>query len=117
MQKIVAQTLYRFSKTLKSPFLVFIALAAILAACVSPAPYEEYTLAKEALQAAQDADSAKISPAFWLEAESSYRKGEEAYKLNEFDKARTMFIRARQAAEKAENQTRLEKFKSGDVFQ
>ncbi|HAG92194.1 MAG TPA: hypothetical protein DCL41_09990 [Bdellovibrionales bacterium] len=117
MRKTVAPTLSLFSKILKGPFLLFVLQAAVLAACVSPPPYEEYTLASEAIRAAQEADGSKYSPAFWLEAERSYRAAEQAYKLNEFEKAKTMFVKARHAAERAENQSRLEKFKSGDVFQ
>lgn len=80
-------------------------------------PYEEYTIAREALKAAEEADSAKYSPAYWLNAESAYRDAERAYKQNQFDRARNLFRQARLWAERAENQTRLKKFESGDVFQ
>jgi|FLYM01.1.fsa_nt_gi hypothetical protein len=114
MQKIAAQTSSLFSK--RSLFILMF-MAAALAACVSAPPYEEYTLAREALRAAQEADSAKYSAANWLEAEAKYRDAEQAFKWNQFGKARELFNRARSFAEKAENQTRLKKFESGDVFQ
>jgi len=85
--------------------------------CVSTPPYEEYTLAREALRAAEEADSAKFSAAFWMKAESTYREAEQAYQENQFDVAKSKFIAARILAEKAENQTRIKKFESGDVFQ
>lgn len=106
---------FLFNKT--RLLIIPIFMAAALAACVSAPPYEEYTLAREALRAAEEADSAKYSPAYWLNAESAYRSAEQAYKLNQFGKAQTMFKQSKLWAEKAENQTRLKKFESGDVFQ
>jgi hypothetical protein len=117
MRKTAVRTSFLFSKKRLTRTAALCLTAAVLAACVSKPPYEEYSLAQTALRAAEEADSSKYSPSHWLNAESSYREGEQAYKLNEFDKARTLFIRARLSAEKAENQTRLKKFKSGDVFQ
>lgn len=119
MRRTEEQTSFLFNKYLSRFRLVFICTlgAVFFTACVSTPPYEEYTLAREAIEAAKTADSAKYSPAYWLEAESSYRHAEQAYKLNQFEKARTMFNRSRVLAEKAENQARLKKFESGDVFQ
>lgn len=124
MLKTVAPTLSHFSnqsargRSAKFAAALALFMAVGLTACVtSPPPYEEYTLAREAMKAAEESDSPKYSPAHWLDAESAYRGGEQAYKLNEFEKAKRLFIRARIAAEKAENQTRLKKFESGDVFQ
>lgn len=108
---IVGPTLFHFSKILLVSY-VFVVLG-----CVFTPPYEEYTLAREALRAAEESDSAKYSPAFWLKAEATYREAEQAYEYNQFDLARQKFTAARILAEKAENQTRLKKFESGDVFQ
>lgn len=107
----VGLTLSHFSKIALSLVLVGVV------GCVSTPPYEEYTLAREALRAAEEADSAKLSAAFWMKAEGAYREAEQAYKENQFDLARKKFVTARVLAEKAENQTRLKKFESGDVFQ
>ena len=111
MLATVVLTLCRFSKIL------LILCVFSLGACVSVPPFEDYTLAREALRAAEEADSAKYSPAFWLKAESTYRDAEQAYQNNQFDLARQKFKAARILAERAENQTRLKKFESGDVFQ
>lgn len=115
MLRTAEPTSFLLSKVWRITFLILV--AATLAACVSMPPYQEYTIAREALRAAEEADSAKYSPAYWLNAESSYRDGERAYKLNQFDKARRLFRQARLWAERAENQTRLKKFESGEVFQ
>lgn len=98
-------------------FVLMTLQAVLLTACVSTPPYEEYTLAREALRAAEESDSAKFSPRFWLQAEGAYREAEAAYKINDFSKAKKMFVESIQWSEKAENQTRLKKFESGDVFQ
>lgn len=111
MLAIVAPTLSHYSK------LLLVSIFFIVLGCVSTPPYEEYTLAREALRAAEESDSAKYSPAFWLKAEATYRDAEQAYQNNQFDLARQKFNAARVLAERAENQTRLKKFESGDVFQ
>lgn len=109
--------MFLFNKSFLKTFIVLIFQAAVLAACVSSPPYEDYTLAREALRSAEEADSGKFSPQFWLKAEAAYRRGEQAYKMNQFDQAQKYFIEAKLWSEKAENQSRLKKFESGDMFQ
>ncbi len=85
----------------------------ILTGCVSPQPVNEYTLARTALEAARDQDAARFAPSYWHQAEEAYRAGEAQFKKSEFLKAEEQFILSREFSEKAENATRLQKFKSG----
>lgn len=88
-----------------------------VASCVAPLPpYEEYTLARAAVRAAQDVDSARFATALWNKAEENFRLGEKAYKDADFGIAKKRFVYAQSFAEKAENATRLKKFQSGDSF-
>lgn len=94
---------------------VAFAFLALTSACAELPPYEDYSLARTALQAARDTDAPKYAPGFWQQADDFYRQAEKSYKDNEFGKARVQFNKARAFAEKAENATRLKKFQSGDV--
>jgi hypothetical protein len=88
-----------------------------LTSCISaPPPYQEFTLARTAVQAAQDADAARFATGLWQKAEDQYRRGEKSYKSNEFDEAKSHFQKAIHFAEQAENATRLKKFENGDTF-
>lgn len=88
-----------------------------LTACISPPPpYEDYTIARTAVRAAQEVDSARFASGLWAKAEENYRKGEQAYKDIEFEKAKAFFRNATKYAERAEDATRLKKFESGDSF-
>lgn len=114
MQKIAGQTLFR---SVSNIVLFGGVLAGGLTACITPPPpYEDYTLARTALHAAKDADSARFAAGWWSKAEDSYRNGEQAYKDVEFEKAKKYFRNTIRYAERAENVTRLKKFESGDSF-
>ncbi|MCB0415318.1 MAG: DUF4398 domain-containing protein [Bdellovibrionales bacterium] len=82
--------------------------------CVGPAPVEEYNLARTALQAARAAESNRYASGFLHEAERLYRLAQHQYDNRDYENAESNFIKARSFAEKAENVTRLKKFKSGD---
>lgn len=82
----------------------------------APPPYEEYTLARAAVRAAQEVDSPRFASRAWNKAEENYRAGEKSYKDADYDNAKKYFRQALQFAEKAENVTRLKKFQSGDSF-
>jgi len=86
----------------------------LLVGCASQPPLNDYTLAKTALAAARDQDAARFAPSYWHQAEEAYRSGEVFYKKSEYTKAEEQFILARELAEKAENATRVQKYKSGD---
>lgn len=81
-----------------------------------PPPYEEYTIAQSAVQAAQEADSPRMAANLWNKADEAYHKGVKAYKDAEFDDAKKYFIVAKDWAERAENATRLKKFQTGESF-
>lgn len=83
---------------------------------VPPAPYEEYTLARTALQAAQSADAARFAMPTYRRAEDSYRNGEQAFKDSDFEAAKMYFKNTIMFAERAENATKIKKFQSGDGF-
>jgi hypothetical protein len=88
-----------------------------LTACISPPPpYEDYTIARTAIHAAQEVDSARFAAGWWAKAEESYRKGEQAYREVEFEEAKKLFKNATKYAERAEDATRMKKFESGDSF-
>ena len=112
MQKIAAPILFR---SLSRALFVFCAVSFV--GCVAaPPPYEEYTLARAAVRAAQDVDSPRFASGLWHKADDSYRAGQKAYKDADFDIAKTYFVNAKVFAEKAENATRLKKFQTGDGF-
>jgi len=81
---------------------------------IGPPPFEEYTIARSAVQAARAVDSVRFAPGLWNRADESFREGEKCYRDSEFDRARTLFQDATQYAERAENTTRLKKFQMGD---
>lgn len=92
-------------------------LALCLVGCVtSPPPIDEYALARAALEAARNVEAARHSPGFYHQAEESYRKAKLLYEEREYTDAKAMFLRARIAAEKAENSARLIRMKSGEVL-
>lgn len=88
-----------------------------LAGCVTtPPPIEDYTLARAALEAARAVEAARFSAGNLQQAEELYRKGQILYEEREYVAAREQFLKARLAAEKAENSTRLLRQKTGEVL-
>lgn len=88
-----------------------------LVGCVAaPPPYEEFTLARAAVRAAQDVDSARYATGLWHKADEAFRHGSKSFRENEFGEAKRYFEIAIEYAERAENATRLKKFQSGDTF-
>jgi hypothetical protein len=82
----------------------------------SSPPFEEYSLARAAIEAARIVDAPKYSVAYWSKAEEAYLRGQSNYKERDFENARREFVRARQNAEKAENTARYYKIKNGEVL-
>ena len=110
MRKIAARISFL---SISSSAVVMAVTACVVAA---PPPYEEYTLARTAVSAAKEVDSAKNAPGFWNRAEENYRAAQKEFKDNEFAEAKKHFLLAIQYAEKAENATKLKKFQSGDSY-
>lgn len=81
-----------------------------------PPPLEEYSLARAAMDAAKAVQASRHSPGFWHQAEEAYRKAQIYYHDRNWQGAQTEFIRARLAAEKAENSARLIRQKTGEVL-
>ena len=88
----------------------------LLAACAGPKPIEEMVLAKVALDAAREVGAVSTASGYWYQAEENYRKGKRALRDNYNYDAKEFFVQARIYAEKAENSTRLKKFKSGEGY-
>ncbi len=111
MPKTAALTLFRcLSSILVASFILGCKVVA------APPPYEEYSLARAAVRAAQDADSARFATGIWNKAEENFRAGQKAYRDADFDNAKKFFQQALLHAEKAENVTRLKKFQTGESF-
>jgi hypothetical protein len=83
---------------------------------VGPPPYEDYSLARVARQAARDAESAQYSMNNWSRADDTYQKGQKAWNDGDFDVARKYFKQSIEYSERAENISRLKKFKTGGGF-
>ena len=83
--------------------------------CATTPPLDEYTLARTALEAAKEQDSARYAPSYFHQAEEQFREGEAKFKNHDYREAEENFIQARQFAEKAENASRAQKYKSGEV--
>ncbi|KYG67241.1 hypothetical protein AZI86_09555 [Bdellovibrio bacteriovorus] len=98
------------------PTLGAILLSVIVSCQTVPAPIEDYSLARAAVEAARSVQAARHSPGYWHQAEEAYRKGRIYYEDRDFQKAKEQFVRARMAAEKAENSARLIRQRTGDVL-
>lgn len=112
MRKTAAPISYR--SVSKNLLLAFGACSILIGCVAAPPPYEEYTLARSAIRAAQDVDSARFSSGYWNRAFESFRKGERAFKEADYADAKKYFVSTQQMAEKAENATRLKRFQTGD---
>jgi hypothetical protein len=89
-------------------------LVFLLASCAEKPPVEEYTLARSAVDAAQNSSATKYAPGLWYKAEENYRQGETLFKKGSFDQAKEYFITAQDYAERAENKARYEKKRLGE---
>lgn len=96
--------------------LLLVGVFGILGCQTGPVPLDEYTIARAALDAARDVQAPRLSPGFWHQAEEAYRKGRLLYKDSRWDEARIEFIKAKYAAEKAENSARLNRQRTGDIL-
>lgn len=96
---------------------LLVTLVLLMAGCeTGPVPVDDYAMARAAIDAAREVQAPRHAPGFWHQAEESYRKARVLYKDNRWDEARKEFIKARQAAEKAENAARLNRQRTGDVL-
>ena len=79
-------------------------------------PLLDYTLAETAIKAAQAVQAVRYSPGHWHEAEETYRQARILYNEREYEQAKELFNKARLAAEKAENSSRLIRLRNGEVL-
>ena len=87
-----------------------------LGCVLGPRPLREFTLAHKAMESARAGGASQLAPSFLDKAERHYQKGLGYFDQNEREKSRIHFTKAREYAEKAENQSRVKKFKSGDFL-
>ena len=95
---------------------LFTAIGCVTGCVTGPPPIEEWLMAKTAMDAAKAVDAQKHSPGNWHQAEEAYRRAQILFRDREHPDAKEMFIRARLAAERAENAARLIRQKSGEVL-
>lgn len=91
-------------------------LTTILGCQTVPAPIEDYSLARAAIEAARLVQAPRHSPGYWHQADEAYRKGRVYFEDRDYIKAKQQFVRAKMAAEKAENSARVIRQKSGDIL-
>jgi hypothetical protein len=91
-----------------------LALLFLVAGCATNPPVVEFTLARTAMQSAQEADAPRYAPSLWHEAEEAYRRGEESYRREDFSTAAAYFEKSRRFSERSENSAKLQKQKSGE---
>lgn len=102
-------------RTLK--YLIGIVVFSMILGCQTvPAPIEDYSLARAALDAARSVQASRHSPGHWHQAEEAYRKGRIYFEDRDYGKAKEQFIRAKVSAERAENSARLIRQRTGDVL-
>lgn len=103
-------------KKIASSFIGSLFFSVILGCQTIPAPVEDYAMARAALDAARAVQAPRHSSGYWHQAEEAYRKGRAFYEDRDYTKSKEQFIRARVAAEKAENSARFIRQKTGDVL-
>lgn len=94
-----------------------VGLVLFLAGCTSVTfPIQEYTLARSALQSAEQNDAERLTPLLFQQAQDAYKQAENHYREKEYEEARILFMKSRKLAEKAENIARIKKSKTGEVL-
>lgn len=111
LHKIDGRTLFRWL----SSFVLFSSVC-WLGGCASPPPFDDLAIARSAITAAQEVDSAKFAKGFWSKAEENFLEGQKAFQNRDFEIAKKLLRLSTQYAERAENLTRLKKFQTGDSF-
>jgi hypothetical protein len=88
-----------------------------LGGCITaPPPVEDYALARAAIEAARSVEAARHASGYWSQAEEAYRRAKLLYSDRDYAEAKIEFVRARIAAEKAENSARWLRQKNGEVL-
>lgn len=87
-----------------------------LGCATTPAPSEDYALAKASLDAARIVEAARHAPTYWGQAEEAYLKAVSDFEQRDFSSAKEGFQKARSLAEKAETAARILRMKNGEVL-
>jgi outer membrane biogenesis lipoprotein LolB len=88
---------------------LMVSVVLLLAGCASTLPHEEMAIAETAIRAARQAEANIYATRPFQEAEKALRSAKRAFKLREFEYAKEFAVKARLAAEKAENIAVLKK--------
>lgn len=98
------------------PLFLFVFWGILVGCQTGPMPVEDYSYARAAIEAAREVQAPRHAPGFWHQAEEAFRKAKLLYNDQRWDEARSEFVKARVAAEKAENAARLVRQRTGDVL-
>lgn len=97
-------------------FLCGVAIFALSGCVTTPAPVQEYSLARAALEACKAVEAARYSAGYYHRGLENYSRAEVLFREREFQEAKELFIRARLDFEKAENSSQVQRKKSGEVL-
>ncbi len=86
----------------------------MLSACAGPKPIKEYALSQVALRKAKSAGAESLANGWYYKADIAFKKAKKAYEDNDNIVAKDLFVKSRRYSERAENSSRVQKFKSGD---
>lgn len=85
--------------------------------CAGVAPVQDYTLTRTAMDYARKAGAASYAPGYWYKAEEYYRKAKDQYEGRYYDKAKSLFYKARRYAEQAETKSRIKRSDASEGFE
>lgn len=85
-----------------------------LSACTTTYPVRHYVIAREAVEAARQVESARYAPGHWYKAEEAYRRAKREFEDLQYKPAIEYFQLAQYHAEKAENSARYQRLKNGE---
>ena len=95
MLKIEELTLFQF--------IDLVLVCFFLISRVAAAPFEEYALAKVALEEARKSKAQRFSSYYYQQAHSYFKRGEVSFKKKDFNKAQRYFKKSQELSEQAED--------------
>lgn len=96
------------------PKIVVSILGFFIFSCAGAPPYNEYNLARTAIDYARQSEAQRFASIGLSRAEQAYRQGEVLIKEKEYRLAKEAFLRAQRYAEKAEELARLKRSQAGE---
>lgn len=85
-----------------------------MASCAGLPPLKDYNLARSALKMAGEHGAEELAPIHYKKALSLYRTGQSLFNDRFYSSAQDKFLESKKGSEKAENISRLKKYKQGD---